>query len=430
MTQGLAARKAAHALMTAVLVHRRLLDEARGTNKVLRELEPRDAGFALAIAATTLRRLGQIDGVLARLLEKPLPERATAAHTILRAGIVELLFLRVPAHAAVDSAVEIAARDAATRGFKNLINAVLRRAAREGDALIAAQDEATLNTPGWLFERWQECFGEDTARAIGLAHLGEAPLDFSVKKDPELWAKTLDAEILPTGSLRRASGGRIEDLPGYSEGAWWIQDAAAALPALLLGDVRDAPAVDLCAAPGGKTAQLASRGARVTAVEISEKRATRLRDNLRRLKLDAELVVADAREFRPETPSPFVLLDAPCTATGTIRRHPDLPHLRKPADIATASALQRELLAAAAGMTAANGVLVYAVCSLEPEEGEQVIEDFLSRHSSFRRLPVKAREIGGFDFAITKQGDVRTLPSHLADKGGMDGFFIARLSRG
>lgn len=429
MTQGLAARKAAHALINAVLLHRRPLDEARDANRALRELESRDSGFALAIAATALRRLGQVDDLLARFLEKPLPEHSHAAKTILRAGLAELLFLRVPAHAAVDSAVEIAAQDEADRGFKNLINAVLRRAAREGDAIASQQDEAALNTPRWLFTRWRDVYDDDIAREIALAHLCEAPLDFSVKSDPGHWAGVLGAEILPTGTLRRAPGGRIVDMPGYAEGGWWIQDMAAALPVLLLGEVRGRDVIELCAAPGGKTAQLASRGARVTAVEISETRAARLRENLSRLKLAAEIVISDARQYHPQTPSPCVILDAPCTATGTIRRHPDLPHLRKPSDVAAASVLQGELLDAAARMTAPGGALVYAVCSLEPEEGQHAVAAFLARHPEFRRLPVVLKEIAGLAFALTQEGDVRTLPCHLAEKGGMDGFFVARFLR-
>jgi 16S rRNA (cytosine967-C5)-methyltransferase len=228
--------------------------------------------------------------------------------------------------------------------------------------------------------------------------------------------------------MRVNQAGRIEDLAGFAQGHWWVQDFAASLPVRLLGDVSGQTAIDLCAAPGGKTAQLAAAGARVTALDISPDRLQRVRENLDRLKLTAELVVGDARDWRPSEPAPHVFLDAPCTATGTIRRHPDLPWSKGAADLIACESLQSELLDAAVEMTASGGTLVYAVCSLEPEEGEEQIAAFLRRRSDFARVPVTAGEV--FDPAfISADGDLKTLPSTWAEKGGMDGFYAARLKR-
>jgi 16S rRNA (cytosine967-C5)-methyltransferase len=303
---------------------------------------------------------------------------------------------------------------------------VLRRIAREGEGIVAAQDAPVLNTPDWLWPRWTQNFGEGTARAIAKAHLAIPPLDLSYAgaTAPEI----PDAVQLAAGCLRLSSAGRVEDIPGYLEGRWWVQDFAASLPVRLLGDVMGREVIDLCAAPGGKTAQLCAAGARVTAVDLSSERLERVRENLTRLKFEAELVAADARDWRPREPAPFVLLDAPCTATGTIRRHPDLPWLKSAADIEICANLQQELLDAAAEMTAPDGVLVYAVCSLEPDECEEQLQTFMRRHSDFIRKPLQAGEACDPLF-VTAEGDIRTLPSYWPEKGGMDGFFVARIHR-
>jgi 16S rRNA (cytosine967-C5)-methyltransferase len=249
-----------------------------------------------------------------------------------------------------------------------------------------------------------------------------------VKSDPESWAQRLGGEILPTGSLRLPRGaGPVESLPGYEEGAWWVQDAAASLPARLLGRPRHA--IDLCAAPGGKTAELLARGSRVTAVDRSAPRLTRLGDNLRRLGFEATVVTADAATWRPEEPAEAVLLDAPCSATGTIRRHPDLPWLKRPADIPKLTALQDRLLANAIAMTRPGGLIVYATCSLQPEEGIERIESLLAAGAPVERLPIALEEVGGLADILNPQGDLRSLPFHLGEKGGMDGFYAARLKR-
>ena len=427
------ARSTASALVHDVLTRRLAFDEALAGREQLDELETRDRGFARLIAATVLRRLGQIDAVIAHCLDRPLPDKAARASDILRTGIVQLLFMDTPAHAAVDRTVaQFAGR--ALAPYRGLANAVMRRVTREGAALIAEQDAARLNTPDWLWQSLCEAYGEETCRRIADSHLVEPPLDITVKEDLAGWAGRLDAEILPTGSLRRKTHGPVGELPGFESGFWWVQDAAAALPAklLLAGLGKEATKcriADLCAAPGGKTAQLAAAGADVTAIDRSPARLARLRENLSRLGLKANAVEARAEDWRPDTPQDGVLLDAPCTATGTIRRHPDIPWLKSAGDVARMTESQDRLLAATAEQIAPGGVLVYSVCSLQPEEGSDRIARFLADGAPFGRIPVTAEEIGGLNECITADGDLLTLPCHLSEKGGLDGFYAARLRR-
>jgi 16S rRNA (cytosine967-C5)-methyltransferase len=375
-----------------------------------------------------LRRLGQIDACLAQLMAKPLPERAGAARDVLRLGAAQLLFLETPPHAAVATSVELV-EAVGHPALKGLVNAVLRRMSNEGKDILARQDAARLNTPDWLWASWTKAYGEETARKIALAHLSEAPLDFSVKSEPEAWAEKLGAKILPTGSLRRDAGGSIDELPGYREGAWWVQDAAASLPARILGNVAGKSVADLCAAPGGKAAQLAAMGGRVFAVDRSGERLKRVRENLSRLGLQAECVAADATTWRPAMPLRFVLLDAPCTATGAIRRNPDVPWLKTPDDLKRMTQIQDRLLAHAVTLLAPGGVLVYCTCSLETEEGPDRIATLLKSGAPLSRRPIEAREIGGLSQCLNAEGDLRTLPCHLAELGGLDGFYASRLVR-
>lgn len=419
------ARRIALDVLDRVLGRGQPFDETFAGHPRLVDLETRDRAFARLLITTTLRRLGEIDHVLGSLIARPPKE--VRVRNILRLGAAQLLLLRTPAHAAVGETVALArGRESYAKG---LINAVLRRLAREGETLRAGHDAARLNTPDWLWRSWSAAYGEERARAIAEVHLEEPPLDLSVKDDPSGWAERLDARLVHDNSLRCRDAGPIEQLPGYAEGAWWVQDTAAALPARLFGDVRTRRVIDLCAAPGGKTAQLAAMGAAVTAVEVSDRRASRLRANLARLRLAADVVIGDALEWRPEEPVPFVLLDAPCTATGTIRRHPDVARHKTGDDVVRMAALQERLLAAAAAMLSLGGLLVYASCSLQPEEGVGVIESSLAAGLPLRRLAVDPAEIDRLPVEVTADGDLRALPCHLAGEGGLDGFFIARLER-
>lgn len=421
-------REVAHALLDAVLRDRRALDEALADSAGLAALPERDRALVRHLTATTLRRLGQIDALLANFVERPLPGRAASTRNALRLGAADILFLRTPAHAAVNEAVGLLRRPAARR-YRGLANAVLRRLARDGGALSSDRDAARLNTPDWLWQSWAGAYGESTARAVAEIHMTEPPLDITAASEPGAWARRLDAEILPTGSLRRAPA-PVEGLPGFRDGGWWVQDAAAALPArVLLAGLRDPRVADLCAAPGGKAAQLAASGARVTALDISPRRLERLRENLARLRLSAELVEGDLLGWTPAEPFDAVLLDAPCSGTGTIRRHPDIARNKTADDVARMAALQRALLAAAAKTVRPGGRLVYSVCSLQPEEGPATAAAFLAAAPEFRRLPVGAREIGGIESFLTPEGDIRTLPCHLPERGGIDGFYVCRLER-
>ncbi|CAO3416150.1 RsmB/NOP family class I SAM-dependent RNA methyltransferase [Azospirillum doebereinerae] len=423
----LAARGVALDLLRDVLRKSVPFDDAFDAHPDLAGLEPRDRGFVRVLVATVLRRLGQIDEVIQACLAKPeLPKGAI--HDMLRLGTAQLVFLNTPAHAAVDTAVELAAaRNCAP--YKGLINAVLRRVGREGIALAAQQDAGRLNTPDWMWLSWRTAYGTAKARGIVEAHLHEAPLDLTAKADPTSWAGRLDAKVLPTGTLRRASGGSVTELPGFDAGGWWVQDLAASLPAKLFGDLRGKRVFDLCAAPGGKTAQLVAQGARVTALDRSAKRLERVTENLKRLGLEAELVATDATTWEPGELADAVLLDAPCSATGAIRRHPDILRLKTPDDIAKLAKAQSRLLARAIDLVKPGGTLIYCTCSIQPEEGEVHITRLLARDNRMERLPVKPAELGGLSELINEKGEVRSLPGMLSELGGIDGFFVARLRR-
>ena len=420
-------RRIALDLLAAILERARLLDEELSDSR-LSGLDERDRGFVRMLLATTLRRLGQIDALIHHCLKEPLGSRAALAEHALRLGICQLLFLDVAPHAAISTTVDLV-KKTPQAGFAKLINAVLRRLDREGAALVAAQDAPLLNTPEWLWRSWCRAYGEDTARAIAAAHLTEAPVDISVSADAPLWAERLEAEILPTGSLRRSSGGSVAALSGFDQGGWWVQDAAAALPARLFGDVAGKHIADLCAAPGGKAMQLAAAGARVTAIDRSAKRLVRLSENLARMGLAADIVAVDAAAWTPAEPLDGVLLDAPCSATGTLRRHPDVARHKSPAEILKLAGVQARLLDAAIAMVRPGGLLIYCVCSLEPEEGVEQVERLLASGAPLRRVPIAPAEVGGMAELITEAGDLRTLPCHLAGQGGMDAFFAARLQR-
>ena len=423
----LAARASALDLLRDVLRKSIPFDDAFDAHPELRDLDPRDRGFVRLLVATVLRRLGQIDELIQGSLAKPGLPKATV-HDILRLGTAQLVFLGTPAHAAVDTAVELAAARGA-EPYKGLINAVLRRIGREGADIAAKQDAGRLNTPDWLWLAWRQAYGMGRTRGIVEAHLHEAPLDITVKSDPAVWAAPLEATLLPTGTLRRPPGGSITDLPGFAEGAWWVQDLAASLPAKLFGDLAGKRVYDLCAAPGGKTAQLVAQGAEVTAVDRSAKRLERVRENLSRLNLSAEILAADVASWTPDRPADAVLLDAPCSATGAIRRHPDILRVKTPEDIGKLARAQNRLLAHAVDLVRPGGVLIYCTCSIQPEEGEAQIDRILTRDPRVERLPIEPGELGGMAELINERGELRSLPGMLADLGGIDGFFVARLRR-
>lgn len=427
------ARGGALALLRAVLQGGQTLAEARaapGTG--FAALDPPGQARALRLALATLRHLDRADAVLAPYLRKapPAPVRA-----ILRLAVTERMVFDAPAHAVVNAAVALARASRKGAALAGLVNAVLRKAVETPRADWQALPPQRL--PGWLRAPLVAAWGAEAVAAMEAAHMQGAALDLTLRDpaDAAHWAQALGAEVLPTGSLRLRDGapGAVSALPGYDAGAWWVQDAAAALPARLLDARAGERVLDLCAAPGGKTLQLAAAGAAVTALDVSEARMTRLRANLQRTGLTAQVVVADALDWRPEAPFDAVLLDAPCSASGTIRRHPDMPHVRGAEDLEALIALQSRLLDRVldpgAGLLRPGGRVVYCTCSLLPAEGEDQLAAALTRHTGVR---VEYPALDGADpvWRARGTGGWRTRPDHWAARGGLDGFFMARLRVG
>lgn len=436
---GYAVRALAVRIVSSVFDRKRALDDALTSafaHPSAEGLELRDRALARLIATTVLRRRGELDVIVGHFIERPLPpDRGLLSH-ILNCAAAQLILLEMPPHAVINIAVEQCRHDTGARRFDKLANAVLRRVAEQGIAVRADNPQgARLNAPPWMWQRWQSAYGEETAQRIIEGALREAPLDLTPKTpaDAAGLAETLGGKLLPSGSIRLLRpDARVEALPGYAEGSWWVQDAAAALPARFLGNVTGKRVADLCAAPGGKTAQLAAAGAAVTAVDVSKNRLERVRENLDRLRLDATIVAADIETWQPGETFDAILLDAPCTSTGTIRRHPDILALKRETDMAALTALQSRLLEKAAALLEPGGLLVYCTCSLEPEEGAEQIERFLARTPHFKRAPLSAESDQLAPEWITAAGDLRTLPFHDPAPdvaAGMDGFFAARLIR-
>jgi 16S rRNA (cytosine967-C5)-methyltransferase len=413
-------RVVAHDLLQAVLEQKLAFDQILESHAGLRQLEGRDRAFARLLVATVLRHLGTLDHAIDSGLKKP--DIPLIAREALLLGLAQLRYLETPPHAAISTTVGLLDRRAP--GLKGLVNALLRRW-----ETLAFDESPASNLPEWLWRRWQVTYGAETAAAIAVGILQEPPLDLSVKADAAGWAERLPAQTLPLGTLRRAIDGPVHELPGYDEGAWWVQDLAASLPVKLLGDVRGKIVYDLCAAPGGKTMQLAAAGANVTAVDRSGGRLKRLRENLVRTQLSATIVEADAAQWQPPEPAEAIIIDAPCSATGTVRRHPDIPWLKGDRDVATLAALQTRLLDQAATMLKPGGIAIYCTCSLEPEEGERQLDRFAAGNQALIPDPILPEELPGLEMLLNAQGQVRALPSHLPELGGIDGFFIARLRR-
>lgn len=429
---GLAARKAAAKLLGAVVDARTpldgLTDNEHGHPHYL-ALEARDRALVRAILGAALRRRGSLETAISKRLKSPLPPNATAVSHILHVGAAQILLLDVPDSAAVDLAVDHAKSDPRAARFAALINAVLRGLARDK----AGGLPDTPDVPDWLQARLLATYGSDRTGAMLAALRLEAPTDFTARGDPQLWADALGGIVLPTGSVRVARSGSVPALPGFAEGEWWVQDAAAALPAGLLGNVAGLRVADLCAAPGGKTAQLALAGGLVTAVDISANRIARLTQNLGRLQLNAEIVRADMLDWDPPALFDAVLLDAPCSSTGTVRRHPDVAWTKSPADIENLARLQRRLLDRAAGFVKPGGRIVFSNCSLDPREGEDLAAAFLRETPQIVADPIRPDELAGISGFVTPEGWLRTTPADMwlgePAISGMDGFFAARFRR-
>lgn len=429
---GLSSRLAALHLLSQILGSKKMIDVAFEGDKAFEALPQRDRGFVRMLVTTVLRRRGQLDDLIARALNKGEIPRPDTLKYILYIGICQILFMDVADHAAVDTSVELADRYNMD-GKKGFVNAILRRMTSDGRVWEAQQDAAALNMPDWLYAQWVDDYGAVRAKDIALASLTEASLDISVKNKGQKndIAGRLDALVLPTGTLRRPHGGHVTDFSGFEAGEWWVQDASSALPATLFGDIDGKSVLDLCAAPGGKTMQLAAQGASVVAVDRSASRMTTLSQNLTRVGLidKVSVVIEDGTVWKPLEKFDFILLDAPCTATGTIRRHPDLLSLKGEKDQAGLESIQERLLANIPNLLNVGGTLIYCTCSLQKAEGEGQIAKFLNAHTSFGRVPIRREEFGNIEGMVNAEGEVRILPYHLKEAGGMDGFFIARLKR-
>ena len=390
------------------------------------DLSQRDRAFVRLLVTTVLRRHGQIDRVLGEIMTRRPAGRSRDAIQIMRLGAAQLLFLETGAHAAVDSTVDLM-RAAGFDSMTGLANAVMRRLSRDGAAMLAATAPED-NLPDWIRQSWTHHWGHERTRQTMALAMTPPPLDITPARDHADWAKRLEATLVDGHTIRRDFDGDPTQLAGFDDGAWWVQDAAAALPARLFGDLAGRRVIDLCAAPGGKTAQLVAAGAKVTAIDTSDRRLRVLRRNLDRLGMAAELVKMDGRRYRPDEKVDAVLIDAPCSATGTLRRRPDVPGHRTPTDLASLTQTQAELLAAAATWLAPGGCLIYATCSLQHEEGEAIIDAFLRRPDTHMTIdPVSPEDAGCFAPALTDIGTLRIVPADFAALGGVDGFFIARL---
>jgi len=434
---GLAARKAAARLLGAVIDTRTsldgLTDNEHGHPNYL-ALEMRDRALVRAILATALRFRVTIEALLARRLERPLPANATTLSHILHVAAAQMLFLDVPDSAAVDLAVNHAKSDPRTVRFAALVNAVLRALGRVKDRALPVALQQTQDAPDWFRQRLAEGYGAEKAAAILAMHRIEAPVDFTVKSDPASWAEKFGGIVLPTGTVRvERLNSAVSDLPGFMEGEWWVQDAAAAMPAMLFGDLRGQRVADLCAAPGGKTAQLILAGAEVTALDASRNRLKRLASNLQRLGLHADIVQADAETWKPAQLFDAVLLDAPCSSTGTVRRHPDVPWTKSVADVEKLAGVQRNLLDAAIRLVKPGGRIVFSNCSLDRLEGEELYADLLAQSDAVVADPILSGEFPALDSFIDARGCLRTTPADLTMAtpalSGLDGFFAARLRR-
>jgi 16S rRNA (cytosine967-C5)-methyltransferase len=426
---GLPARRAALAMVEAALDRRGGFDEAHGLS-LFAKLEGGDRAFARMLASATLRGLGKIDALLDQKLQSPPGDNV---RNLLRLGAAQILFDLAPAFAAVSTTLAMAETPAGLARYKGLINAVLRGIDRAGGAELLNSLDASANAPPWLFARWTSAYGAERALAIAEVISQTPATDITVKsaEDTSRITEALEGQVLATGSIRTERRGDLTEWPEFADGTWWVQDAAAAIPTRLLQVQPGEAALDLCAAPGGKTMQLAAAGAEVTAVDRSATRLKRVAENLARVKLEAKLITADAASLPADTQYDAVLLDAPCSATGTFRRQPDVLWGATPMDIIKLAGVQSRLLDKAADLTKPQGRLVYCVCSLEPEEGEAQIAAFLQRHPNFQRGPIDPAHFGLTAAAMTPDGDIRLLPAPADDTpaGGQDGFFAALLTR-
>lgn len=420
---------AAVKIIAAVIDKKTSLDgmlDAEHGNPSYRSLSLADRALVRAIINSALRHLPRIEAAISMMLDGPLPQGARSLHHVLVVAVAQMLYLDVPDHSAVDLAVEQAHRDPRNKRFVKLVNAVLRRLGREKEAVMEAIEVIPV-LPQWFQDRLVAAYGEDVAARIAQSQLVPSAIDLTVKSDPEGWAKKLNGTVLPNGSVRLGSfEGQVSALEGFAEGEWWVQDFSASMPVRLMGDIKGKRVADLCAAPGGKTAQLVLAGAIVTALDQSGNRLKRLTENLSRLGFAAETVEENMLKFQPDELFDAVLLDAPCSSTGTLRKHPDVSWTKDEKDIAKLANLQEQMLRHAVGLVKPGGLVVFSNCSLDPSEGEAMVARVLESDSGVERVAVVPEALPGMEIAISSHGDLRTTPDMF---GGVDGFYAAVLRR-
>lgn len=414
-----------------------MLDFAISKETANHEIAPNDKGLIRMIVSTCLRRMGQIDFIIDKCLNRPLPLKLEPVKNILRIGVTQLLCMDIPAYAAVNTAVELTKTNEYMHQ-KNMVNAILRRIEREKESFTQQiEGKEYLNHPKWLIEGWEKAYGKEKTASIIKANMSEALLDLSAKNSAKEWAEKLGGSLMPTGTIRLSSYNNVTELDGFNEGAWWVQDLGASIAVKLAGDIEGKKALDICAAPGGKTMQLLAGGAKVTALDNVSERVERLKSNLARVKMQAtEIITADFIEWgnkyynQLQNGYDLIILDAPCSATGTIRRHPDLLHLRRANEIKNNLEIQKKMIRLACGLLKKGGTLIYCVCSLEADEGEKQIEQILETELPLKLSPIAPNELGpDMKDMITEKGEFRSLPSSLSGLGGMDGFYCARLRK-
>lgn len=432
--KGIDMRRAALAIIEAVFDGGQMLDVAQ--QKEGHELDARDQAFLKQLTTLYFRKRGSLRWVMRQLMERPLPVKMIAVERLIELGIVQILFMRTADHAAVDQSVRLIGgrRNTSESNMKGLANAVLRNAIRQRDTLLEDVEKETLiDLPGWLRKRWVLKMGEETVKAIALSMRQDITIDITVKNpdERESLAKAIDADILPTGSLRLKQATDITQLEGFADGRWWVQDMAAAIPATLFGPLAGKHVADLCSAPGGKTMQLAAAGAKVTAIDRSSKRMPRLWQNLERTHLTdmVDPLVQDVMEWKADKNITHILLDAPCSATGTMRRNPDGPWLKSVKQIRELTVMQSNMLDHVFAQLPVGGSLIYCVCSLEDEEGPNQIKAFLERTASAKLVPITSDKVGGMDELCSESGYLQCRPDFLAEQGGMDGFFAAHIDK-
>jgi 16S rRNA (cytosine967-C5)-methyltransferase len=432
---GVAARLAALLTLETILHRRKTFDEALSQacrqSRLRLPLIPADRALIQQLVFGVLRHLPELKSMERHFIDRPLSDEQHLVSILIWMGGYQLAWLGMPPHAVVDTAVEAAKSQHATRGFAKLVNAVLRRIADSKQEKPWPKPENMLDgLPAWLRSRLESTYTPERLNAWANCWQSEPPLYLTFKQGAENWVEQHGGSLLPSGTVHapQTLPADMTAWPGYEEGHWWVQDAAASLPVMLMGNLKGKKVLEIGAAPGGKTAQLFAAGAYVVALDRSSQRMKRLKTNLKRLQMEAECVISDAREYKPRLSFDAIVMDAPCSATGTIRRHPDLPHVKTEADIAELAALQAELLDKAVSWLKPGGELWYITCSLLPEEGEKQVDALVARHGNMARKPFQVSDLPpGLEQAPTIDGDIRLTPEFWQEHGGMDGFFISRL---